>query len=136
MNDFERPRLGRFLFWTFFGVFWTIFDRLWTFFLGFWTFLKWFWTIPNRFWTIRHFLETPPIKKASSPQRELAQIFYFCKVALIKSRNSGCGRVGLETNSGWNCDATNHGWSLSSTISTRRPSGLVPENTNPASSIS
>lgn len=76
MNDFERPRLGRFLFWTIFRVFWTIFDWLWTFFLGFWTFLKWFWTISNSFWTIRHFLETPTIKKASTPQRELAQMLF------------------------------------------------------------
>lgn len=33
----------------------------------------------------------------------------FFKEAPTKSRNSGCGRVGLEVNSGWNCDATNQG---------------------------
>ena len=31
------------------------------------------------------------------------------KDAPINSRNNGCGRFGLEINSGWNCDATNHG---------------------------
>jgi hypothetical protein len=31
------------------------------------------------------------------------------KEAPINSRNNGCGRFGLEINSGWNCDATNHG---------------------------
>jgi hypothetical protein len=35
-------------------------------------------------------------------------------------------------NSGWNCDATNHGWSLSSTISTSRPSGDWPLRRRPA----
>jgi hypothetical protein len=64
MNDFERPRLGRFLFWTIFRVFWTIFDWLWTFFLGLWTFLKWFWTNSNRFWTIRHFFGKPDQKNS------------------------------------------------------------------------
>ena len=42
------------------------------------------------------------------------------------SRKSGAGRVGRDLNSGWNCEATNHGWSGSSTISTRRPSSNVP----------
>ena len=46
----------------------------------------------------------------------------------------GWGRVGRERNSGWNWPATNHGWSGSSIISTRRPSGEVPEKTSPASS--
>ena len=135
MNDFKRPRLGRFLFWTIFRVFWTILHRLWTFFLGFWTFLKWFWTFFNRLWTIRHFLETPPIKKPALRKENWPKC-YFCKVALINSRKSGCGRFGLETNSGWNCEATNHGWSFNSTISTKRPSGLVPENTKPRASMS
>ena len=34
--------------------------------------------------------------------------------APTKSRKSGCGRVGRDLNSGWNCEATNHGWSSSS----------------------
>ena len=34
---------------------------------------------------------------------------YFSIVALTKSRNNGCGRVGLDTNSGWNWEATNQG---------------------------
>ena len=49
------------------------------------------------------------------------------------SRKSGAGRVGRDLNSGWNCDATNHGWSGSSTISTRRPSWNVPLTTSPPS---
>ena len=43
--------------------------------------------------------------------------------ASTNSRNSGAGRVGRDLNSGWNCEATNHGWSGSSTISTSRPPG-------------
>ena len=38
---------------------------------------------------------------------------------------------GRDLNSGWNCDATNHGWSGSSTISTSRPSWNVPLTTSP-----
>ena len=48
--------------------------------------------------------------------------------------NSGCGRSGRDLNSGWNWLATNHGWSLSSTISTSRPSGDWPESSIPAPS--
>ena len=46
--------------------------------------------------------------------------------APTNSRKSGAGRVGRDLNSGWNCDATNHGCSGSSTISTSRPSSKVP----------
>ena len=49
------------------------------------------------------------------------------------SRKSGAGRVGRDLNSGWNCEATNHGWSGSSTISTSRPSWNVPLTTRPSS---
>lgn len=58
------------------------------------------------------------------------------KDACTKSRNNGCGLVGRDKNSGWNWDATNQGWFFSSIISTKRPSGLVPEKTKPAFSIS
>ncbi len=34
--------------------------------------------------------------------------------AATNSRKSGAGRVGRDLNSGWNCEATNHGWSGSS----------------------
>jgi hypothetical protein len=61
--------------------------------------------------------------------------FAFSNAALTKSRNNGCGRVGRDVNSGWNCEATNQGWSASSMISTNLPSGLVPEKMKPASSI-
>ncbi len=47
---------------------------------------------------------------------------------------SGCGRSGRLLNSGWNWLATNQGWSRSSTISTRRPSGDWPERIIPAPS--
>jgi hypothetical protein len=132
---FAALNRGRFLDLGFLGGFWTFFNEFWTLFSGFWTFSDVFWTLSSGLWTFRHFLEKPHQKNSQFPSGELA-VVYFSKVAFIKSRNSGCGRVGLETNSGWNCDATNHGWSVSSMISTRRPSGLVPENTNPASSIS
>src|SRR5215218_1820763 len=52
--------------------------------------------------------------------------------AATKPSNSGCGRSGRLLNSGWNWLATNHGWSLSSTISTSRPSGDWPESSMPA----
>ena len=38
---------------------------------------------------------------------------------------------GRDLNSGWNCEATNHGWSGSSMISTSRPSWNVPLTTRP-----
>src|SRR5207245_6263633 len=59
----------------------------------------------------------------------------FSAAAPTKSRKSGCGRLGRERNSGWNCEATNQGWSRRSTISTSRSFGEVPENTMPASHI-
>src|SRR5438094_920020 len=55
--------------------------------------------------------------------------------ALTKSRNNGCGRFGRERNSGWNWLATNHGWSSSSMISTRRPFGDTPLKIIPFSFI-
>ena len=51
--------------------------------------------------------------------------------APTKPANSGCAAVGLDLNSGWNCTATNQGWSGSSTISTSEPSGLVPATIMP-----
>ena len=48
--------------------------------------------------------------------------------AATNPSNSGCGRSGRDLNSGWNWLATNHGWSLSSTISTSRPSGDWPDS--------
>ena len=54
--------------------------------------------------------------------------------ARTNARNSGCGRSGRLLNSGWNWLATNQGWSRSSTISTRRPSGDWPEMSMPADS--
>ena len=43
----------------------------------------------------------------------------------MKPANSGWAAVGFDLNSGWNCTATNQGWSGNSTISTSEPSGLV-----------
>src|SRR5204862_8100096 len=54
--------------------------------------------------------------------------------AATNSRNSGAGFSGRDLNSGWNCEATKNGWSLSSMISTRRSSGDVPDTTSPAAS--
>ena len=54
--------------------------------------------------------------------------------APTNSRKSGCVRSGRDLNSGWYCDATKNGWSGSSTTSTRRSSGEVPEKTMPACS--
>ena len=53
--------------------------------------------------------------------------------APTNSRNNGCGRVGRDRSSGWNCPAMKNGWSGSSMISTSRPSGDRPENTSPCS---
>src|SRR5204862_223806 len=52
----------------------------------------------------------------------------------VAVRNSGAGFSGRDLNSGWNCEATKNGWSLSSMISTRRSSGDVPDTTSPAAS--
>ena len=54
--------------------------------------------------------------------------------APTKSRKSGCGRVGRDLNSGWNCDAQNHGWSGSSITSTRSLAANTPETRSPAAS--
>ena len=62
------------------------------------------------------------LRATSTPARERAR----SSAAATNSRKSGAGRVGRDLNSGWNCDATNHGWSGSSTISTSRPSWNVP----------
>src|SRR5690606_26183651 len=51
--------------------------------------------------------------------------------AATNSRNSGAGRLGRLLNSGCACVPTQNGWSDSSTNSTSRPSGEVPEHTNP-----
>ena len=52
--------------------------------------------------------------------------------APTKSRKSGCGRVGRDLNSGWNCAAQNHGWSGSSITSTRSFAANTPETRSPA----
>src|SRR5204863_6675917 len=65
--------------------------------------------------------------------REPARSRARASAAATNSRKSGAGRVGRDLNSGWNCDATNQGWSGSSTISTRRPSRKVPLTTRPPS---
>src|SRR5215470_11371951 len=56
--------------------------------------------------------------------------------AAISPLNSGCGLVGLDRNSGWAWVATKNGCTArgSSTNSTRRPSGDMPEQTRPAAS--
>jgi acrylyl-CoA reductase (NADPH) len=51
--------------------------------------------------------------------------------ARMKSRNSGCGSKGFDFSSGWNCTPMNQGWSFTSTISGRRPSGDMPEKHQP-----
>ena len=56
--------------------------------------------------------------------------------AATNAANSGCGRVGRDFSSGWNCAAMNKGCSGSSMISTRPPSGDVPENQRPCSASS
>ena len=48
------------------------------------------------------------------------------RAAAMNSRNRGWARVGFDLNSGWNWTARNQGWSVSSTISTIVPSGLMP----------
>ncbi len=57
--------------------------------------------------------------------------------AATSPANSGCGRVGRERNSGCAWVPTKYGWTSrgSSTNSTSRPSGEVPEKTTPAASI-
>src|SRR5215469_9403264 len=56
--------------------------------------------------------------------------------AEISPLNSGCGLVGRDRNSGCACVATKYGCTStgSSTNSTSRPSGDIPEQTKPASS--
>ena len=49
----------------------------------------------------------------------------------MNAAKSGCGSHGRERNSGWNCPATNHGWSGSSMISTSCFSGQMPEMRKP-----
>src|SRR4051812_37545831 len=46
--------------------------------------------------------------------------------AAMKPAKSGCGRVGRDWSSGWNWQPMNHGWFVSSTISTSCPSGDRP----------
>jgi hypothetical protein len=52
--------------------------------------------------------------------------------AATNDTNSGCGRNGVDANSGWNWQPRNHGWSATSTISTSCPSGDAPDSTRPA----
>ena len=51
--------------------------------------------------------------------------------APIRPMNKGCGRLGRDLNSGWNCTPTNHGWPVSSTASTSSRSGLTPATRRP-----
>lgn len=60
----------------------------------------------------------------------------FLYILHINQRNKGCGLVGLDCNSGWAWVPIINGWSMSSTISTKLLSGLVPEIINPWSSNS
>src|SRR2546421_838477 len=55
--------------------------------------------------------------------------------APMKSRNSGCGRLGRLLNSGWNCEPTNQGWSANSMISTKLLSAERPLTTTPCVSM-
>jgi len=48
-----------------------------------------------------------------------------------RNRETAVRAVGRDRNSGWNCVATNQGWSASSTISTRRPFGDTPAEHHP-----
>ena len=54
--------------------------------------------------------------------------------ARMKAANRGCGAIGRDFSSGWNCTPTNQGWPGSSIISGRRPSGDMPEKRRPAPS--
>src|SRR5690606_22960355 len=55
---------------------------------------------------------------------------WHARAATTKLENSGCPSRGVDVNSGWNCEARNHGWSGSSITSTS-PSTEKPENTRP-----
>ena len=66
-------------------------------------------------------VRSPPVRASSC-----------CRAAAMKPLNSGAGRSGRDLNSGWNCEATKNGWSSSSTTSTKRSSGEVPEMLRPA----
>ena len=59
--------------------------------------------------------------------------FFSSKIASTKPRNNGCALFGRDFNSGCACVPTKNGWFLTSILSTRRPSGDVPEITSPAS---
>ena len=61
--------------------------------------------------------------------------YFWCfSTVSTKLLMSGCGRVGRDTNSGWNWHPMKNGWFGNSIISMRRSSGLIPEMTRPASS--
>ena len=49
----------------------------------------------------------------------------------MKAMNSGCGRFGLDLNSGWYCTPTKKRSPDSSTASTSRPSGDRPLSVRP-----
>src|SRR5271165_164990 len=60
-----------------------------------------------------------------------------CRIAAAtKAANRGWALFGFDWNSGWNCTATNQGWSLASMISTRFRVGLTPLTTSALSSCS
>ena len=65
-------------------------------------------------------------------QRPILPFLNF-SAAAMKPLNRGCARLGRLLNSGWNCAPRWKSRPGSSTVSTRRPSGLVPEMTRPAS---
>ena len=57
-----------------------------------------------------------------------------CQRGLDQALNRGWARLGRDLNSGWNWPATKKSFWGSSTVSTMRPSGLVPLMTMPAAS--
>ena len=58
----------------------------------------------------------------------------FSRLFLTNCKNSGCGRLGRDLNSGWNCTPMNQRLSGTSKISHNLPSGDLPTKYMPASS--
>ena len=55
----------------------------------------------------------------------------YSQIALTNAENNGAGLSGLDLNSGWNWPAIKNLFDGISTISTKLPSGEVPEQINP-----
>ena len=72
-----------------------------------------------------------PVRREAAPAVTPDAREAISMAASTKPVKSGWGRSGRLRNSGWNWLATNQGWSRSSTISTRRPSGDWPERMRP-----